>query len=86
MTRSKFHTEDPKILDATVQNLDATATWHPDLCTPGVLFSNRSQYSEAQRLKFGPHTSYPDGDVLLIPPRQVLRRYLYKAMITALLI
>jgi hypothetical protein len=29
VTLSKFHTEDPHTLGATVHNLIATATWHP---------------------------------------------------------
>jgi len=59
VTRSKFHAEDPQILGATVQNLDATETWHPDLCIPGAVFSNCTKYFEAPHSKFVPHTSYP---------------------------
>jgi len=58
VTRSKFHAEDPQILGATVQNLDAKETWHPDLCIPGVVFSNCTKYFEALHSKFVPHTSY----------------------------
>jgi hypothetical protein len=52
-------TEDPQILGATVQNVDAKETWYPDLCNLGVLFSNCTKYFEAPHSKFVPHTSYP---------------------------
>jgi hypothetical protein len=34
VTRSKFHTEDPQILGATVQNLVALVTWRPAVMYP----------------------------------------------------
>jgi hypothetical protein len=37
----KFHTEDPQILRATVQNLVAR-----DLCTPTLKYLTTTQYSE----------------------------------------
>jgi len=30
VTRIKCHTEDPQILDVTVENFFATATWRPE--------------------------------------------------------
>ena len=37
VTCSRFNTEGPQILGATVQNIVARANWHPVLCTPDVL-------------------------------------------------
>jgi hypothetical protein len=34
MTVSKFHTQDPRILGVTAQNLVATATWRPGFVHP----------------------------------------------------
>jgi hypothetical protein len=34
VTLSKFHSKDPPILGATIQNWDAKATWHPALVHP----------------------------------------------------
>lgn len=34
VTWNKFQIEDPQTLRAIAQNLDARATWCPDLCTP----------------------------------------------------
>ena len=36
-TRSKFHTEDLQICCDVVQNVVVTATWHTNLCTPGLI-------------------------------------------------
>jgi len=34
VTCSKFYTEEPQMLGATVQNSDATATWRPGVLYP----------------------------------------------------
>jgi hypothetical protein len=45
----KFHTEDPQILLATVENLVATATWRPGFAplsvTPKFLPKNKTNFS-----------------------------------------
>jgi hypothetical protein len=35
--RSKFRTEDPQILSATVRNLVARVTWRPWFCAPDLI-------------------------------------------------
>jgi hypothetical protein len=37
-SRSKFHTEDPGILGATIQNSIATVTWRLNLCIPALRY------------------------------------------------
>jgi hypothetical protein len=34
---SKFHTENPQMFSATVQNLVAMVSWHQELCTPASM-------------------------------------------------
>ena len=49
MKRIKFHTEDPQILDANVQNLVAWMIWPPRFVYP--CFKQRCDYLESRYVK-----------------------------------